>query len=1014
MLNACANGIANIDADGKIIYANNMLHELFGYHSPQLLGQPLAILLPDNVHAIHQRLVTQFIAKGSRRAMGAGNVFAGKHHDGHLIDVTISLEKLQHGKDISVIATIMEASRQKATESSNELLALVTEFSDSAILISDEHGKIFWVNTAAMTLSGYTKAQLIGKDPLFRLDVSTNIAETKRLYMALHNEQEFQCKLHLVKADKSAYWVELHTKPIKLDNGKTGFVFVESDITSLINVEHKLRTKNNLQRAIIDSAQQIIISTDTSGKIVTFNEYASELLGWQGFEVMQHSSMDKFIPPTEYMRFSKHINTILEQDIPHNFNAFHVATKKLQRIEFDFEFNTRHSSPLTISLTITAIFDRSENIDGYLYMGRDITQLKELQAQTKRHQQTLEATSKIARLGGWEFDIINNKVYWSDEVYRIHEVPLGSAVPINEAIDFYAPEARPIITNAINLSVEDGTPWDLQLPFITAKNNPIWVRAIGFAEHIDGQAIRLKGTFQDITVMKEAEHRAKSASKAKSQFLANMSHEIRTPINGIIGMNELLQSTALTPQQTLYTKAIGQSSEALLSLINDILDFSKIEAGKLKITPQQFLLADVLKELQSEIQPLLDSKSLSLTLSALPIKQLSSDPLRLRQILLNLCVNAIKFTETGTITLSFIQPHPHRLKITVTDTGSGISDAQVALLFQEFTQLDASMTRAVGGTGLGLTISKQLVTLLGGEIGFNRAYKQGAEFWFTIDTHLDAMKQLPTVVHPIHTLLVVGDGDYLAQFSEHINTKKYHIHIVANAHSCMTFLHDQTLATDTIAVFIAEQLSGMSGIELVKAIRAQPAFEALYLFLLDTQLSDTALLNLHHIGLNGCFSDFSQQSMLNHILEKMHNPSVNAMAMPFYSQQMQPTSDIQVLLVEDNEINQAVAKNMLENLTIDVDIANNGIEALALLSNKSKRYHAILMDCQMPKLDGYETTKLIRSEQAYNVHRFTPIIALTAHAMEGDEAKCLTAGMNSYIAKPISSDRLKSELEKWI
>ena len=901
-----------------------------------------------------------------------------------------------------------------AKQSSSDLLAQVTEMSDSAIMITNEQGHIFWVNHTATELSGYTSQQLHGKHPLFRINADTNISEIKRLRIALSNAESYQGELLLSKSNERNYWIKLHAKPIELNNDKVGFVFIESDISSRKSVENKLRTKNNLQRAILDSAQQIIISTDKNGKIVTFNEYSAELLGWQNFEVIGHRSMDTFIELSEYARFAEHISQILGQNIPSDYNAFHIATNKMMRIEHDFIFHTRQSNQLTIALTITALIDRSGNLDGYLYMGRDITQLKELEAQSERHQKTLEATSKIARLGGWEFDIVNNEIFWSDEVYRIHEVPLHEKVLIEDAINYYAPEAQPIITNAINLAVEEGTPWDLQLPFITAKNNSIWVRAIGFAEHIDGQAVRLKGTFQDITAIKDAEHRATEASKAKSQFLANMSHEIRTPINGIIGMNELLQQTELSPQQTTFAQAIQQSSEALLSLINDILDFSKIEAGKLKINPVNCALDQVLNELETELQPLLSTKGLTLHILPTPLTHLTTDPLRLRQILMNLCVNAIKFTEIGTVTLSFFIAQTNQLHITVTDTGSGITEDQVALLFQEFTQLDATTTRAVGGTGLGLAICKQLVALLGGEIGFNSTYKAGAEFWFTIDTDLEATAQVSQLSDKKHTLLVVGQPSYLTQLTAHINTAWYDIQIVENAHTCMNFLHEHILNEDLIAVFIAQDISGMSGVELVKAIRAQAPFDRLYLYLLDAQLSIDALSNLQHIGLNGCFSDLAQQNMLTHIFNKMLNPSITPVSLPFYTQDTHQSADVHVLLVEDNQINQAVASHMLEHLSVDVDIANNGEEALNLLANKNSRYHAILMDCQMPKLDGYETTKLIRSDSLYHLHQFTPIIALTAHAMEGDEEKCLTAGMNSYIAKPINSERLKAELDKWI
>lgn len=1014
MLNACANGIANVDASGTIVYANTMLHELFGYSDSELIGQPLDILLPEHVKSIHQSFLTQFIAMETRRPMGAGNVFAGQHRNGHLIDVTISLEKIEQNGELSVIATIMEASRLKASETSNELLALVTELTDSAIFITDENIDIVWVNQSATETTGYSENQLKGEHPLFRINSATNISEIKRLRVALNNREEYNGELQLSKANERLYWVKLQTKPLILDSGRTGFLFIESDISSRKAIENKLRAKNNLQRAILDSAQQIIISTNTEGAIVTFNEFAADLLGWQNFEVIGQSTMDMFINKAEYGRFAEHVEAILAQNIPESFHGLHEATQKLQKVNFTFEFQTRKNKVLTIELSANALFDRSGNLDGYLYMGRDISEIKSLEAQSKRNLETLEVTSKIARLGGWELDLTDNNLFWSDEVYRIHELPLQSTVDIENAINYYAPEARPLINEAINTAIEYGTPWDLQLPFITAKGNDIWVRAMGFAEFKDDKAVRLKGTFQDISVVKEAENRAKEASKAKSQFLANMSHEIRTPINGIIGMNELIQQTALSKQQRSYTNAIQRSGEALLSLINDILDFSKIEAGKLKINPQMMSMHELIEGIRDELQPMVDAKGLQLDIHPLPIASLFSDPLRLRQILLNLCVNAVKFTEKGGITISFSRADEQHISFTITDTGSGIPTEKVSELFQEFTQLDASSTRSVGGTGLGLTISKQLVTLLGGEIGINTEYQGGAEFWFSVDTQLSLTHSPSLLSHPARTILVVGHSDYHALFTTQVDNNLYHIQNVNSAHACMTFLHEHMSELEIEFVFIAQQLSGMSGVELIKAIRAQKTFEDLYVFLFDSDLSASELANLNHVGLNGCLTDISEQKVLPHILEKCQNPTITPDNLPFYTFQDIETTDVRVLLVEDNDINQAVAKSMLEKLDMAVDVANNGMDALALLEKTQDRYHAILMDCQMPVLDGYSTTEHIRSRQEYATHRFTPIIALTAHAMEGDEAKCLIAGMNSYIAKPINSERLQQELEKWI
>jgi two-component system, sensor histidine kinase and response regulator len=356
----------------------------------------------------------------------------------------------------------------------------------------------------------------------------------------------------------------------------------------------------------------------------------------------------------------------------------------------------------------------------------------------------LRHTGEMAKVGGWELDLDTPQLFWSPETCRIHEIDSPVAPPLDQAINFYAPEARPVIRAAVQAGIDRGTPWDLELPMITAKGRPIWVRAQGSAVMKNGRTTKLIGAVQDITTRKQSEQAlllakeaAESANQAKSDFLATMSHEIRTPLNGVLGFTEILIDSPLTEQQRAYAATIRSSGEALLNIINDILDFSKIEAGKITIELLPMDLRQTIRDVTSLLSAQANEKGLHLSVDCpdlLP-SSIVADRGRLRQILLNLAGNALKFTERGSVTLRISEARKAEarlLRIEVIDTGLGIPREKQAQLFQKFTQADSSTTRRFGGTGLGLAISKRLVELMGGEIGLESEPGRGSNFWFTL------------------------------------------------------------------------------------------------------------------------------------------------------------------------------------------------------------------------------------------------------------------------------------------
>ncbi|QQS07257.1 MAG: CHASE domain-containing protein [Fibrobacterota bacterium] len=530
--------------------------------------------------------------------------------------------------------------------------------------------------------------------------------------------------------------------------------------------------------------------------------------------------------------------------------------------------------------------------------------------------EALEMTDRLSlatRAGGvgiWEYDLLNGRLVWDEQMFRLYGIPPESFAG---AYDTWKtgvhPEDRERSDAEVQQAIRGEKEFDTEFRVLWPDGTIRHIRAVSLVHHDgDGRPTRLIGTNWDITDNKLAEAklldanadlqeanlraneltvRAESASMAKSEFLANMSHEIRTPMNGVLGMTGLLLDTRLDNEQRRFAEIIRQSAESLLSLINDILDVSKIEAGKLQLEFLDFNLRELVDDLATSLSPRIRDKGLEFQAEVSPDipANLRGDSGRLRQILLNLMGNAVKFTQRGRILLradlESQSDHDVFLRFLVRDTGIGIPKDKQALLFQKFTQVDASTTRQFGGTGLGLAISKQLACLMGGEIGLTSEEGEGAEFWFTV--------------------------------------------CLARTTTSYATPPDRTI------------------------IRS--------------------LGNLRR-------------------------------------------RTLRILLAEDNITNQMVATGILENLGLRVDAVANGKEALQALEQFP--YDLVLMDVQMPELDGFAATRLIRAPHSPVLDRNIPVVAMTANAMQGDRERCLDAGMNDYVSKPVSPQALSEALDKWL
>jgi two-component system sensor histidine kinase/response regulator len=1022
------------DRQERLVLWNKRAETLLKMNQDQLDLKPVRELYPEEEW---NRLKSENIRqKGINNHLETKLITGG----GVIIDVDLSISTLESDEgivsgSIGIIQDISERKKttrdleltidnlrntEKALNESKEFASNLLDYNPNPVLVMNLDDSVKYINPAMEDLTGFSSKEIVGQHPPFPWWPSGMAQQFIKENSGINRNSVSHRERQYRKKNGDLFWVTLSTKSVKEGNQVKYYISNWVDITERKLIEQELKVNRKMFSIGAQLAHLGPWEYDAQNNLFIFNDEFYRVYGTsverEGPVMAPERYAQEFLPPEDSINFN--MNSQRYDNLP---PGEHVSRLEHRIVRRDGEIRT-------IAALNKITKDETGKITEWYGVNQDITENKKAEETVKSSEAKFRSLVENSPLGISMTTFDGRFLGFNKAILEMYGYKSEDELIKESTIDrFLHPEDRQLFIEQIE---KDGIVRDLEIQMKRKNSDLIWCSINAIPQVSESGEKYIISTIEDVTkrkeldvALKEAKEAAEAATHTKSDFLAHMSHEIRTPMNAILGLSHLALKTEMSPKQHDYISKIQSSASSLMGIINDILDLSKVEAGKIEIEYTNFRLDQVINNLSSIFSPKVAEKGVILkfeTAQDVPLA-LKGDSLRLCQVLTNLVGNAVKFTQTGEISVSAQVLKKDADKVTlifaVRDSGIGMTPEQISKLFQPFTQADSSTTRKYGGTGLGLTISKELVNLMGGNIQVDSVSGKGSTFTFSVVLGVqptagqNSLKVIPASLNGLRVLVADDDAAANEILAHMLSDMNFRVTVVNSGQAALKELQNANPGYDL--AILDWRMPDMDGFETARRIRSKINLpKSPRIFIITAYGREEVAQQTKMLGLDAFLvKPVSYSILLDAIMETFCRSEVCSSDYTSGTVETGTLSGKKVLVVEDNEINQQVARELLEGFGLTVNIASNGKQAVQIISQSDEKYDAVLMDLQMPEMDGFQATSAIRSDRNGD---WLPIIAMTAHAMKTEIQRCLDAGMNDYVTKPVDPDKLKLVLMRWI